>query len=473
MNTNQSNRNKQPWVGIQMGAHTMYDEGIEHALDLLRDTARVNALVVSAFGGGWRNGKGWPVVKRADHGAPIPDPPRHSPAAWVQTHPEHYRGMRHRWPEEPGCDYGDCDILEDCAEPAAKRGIALYPRLFECRAEIACPADWGEVDALGRATGRKCVNNPDFNAFSQATVEDLAVHHPQIQGIMYLQERHGPLTRIFGPTLTPDLIGHCFCEHCRRDARTEGLDPNRAIAGYQELTDLALEAGRGESRPADGWFITFNRLFLKYPEIYGWEAFWWERLHRHRQGLYRAIKSVNSDLRVGYHVHNPISFHLFYRMGMNFQRISRYSDWVKPNVYPYASGGRSRNAWRNGLMRTLLKDLRPEIAIGFLYDILGFNPEHMPSVEAYLSEEEMPGWNEHYVAVETRRAVEGFGKDVAVYPGLGFDMPGCKDTPESVEAGMRAVFQAGAPGVLLSREYEEMKVEHLQAAGKVIDELSR
>ena len=28
---------RQPWTGIQMGAHTLYDEGIEHALDLLRE----------------------------------------------------------------------------------------------------------------------------------------------------------------------------------------------------------------------------------------------------------------------------------------------------------------------------------------------------------------------------------------------------------------------------------------------------
>jgi hypothetical protein len=285
---------------------------------------------------------------------------------------------------------------------------------------------------------------------------------------MYLQERHGPLTAIFGHKPAPDRVGHCFCEHCCRAAETEGLDPGRARAGFGELVDLAIGAHRDAPPPADGWFISFQRLFLKYPEILGWEAFWWERLHRHRQGVYRALKAVNPQLRVGWHVHNPISFHLFYRMGMNYRRIATYSDWVKPNVYPYASGGRSRNAWCNGLMRSLLKDLRPQIAIGFLYDVLGFDPARMPAVEDYLSDEEMPGWDEHYVSVETRRAIEGFGKNVAVYPGLGFDMPGCKDTPESVEAGVRAVFDAGAPGILLSREYEEMKIEHLQAVGRAL-----
>ncbi|HEX2457794.1 MAG TPA: hypothetical protein VHI99_29120 [Vicinamibacterales bacterium] len=32
-----------PFVGIQMGPHTMLDEGIEHCLDLIGRTAAVNA----------------------------------------------------------------------------------------------------------------------------------------------------------------------------------------------------------------------------------------------------------------------------------------------------------------------------------------------------------------------------------------------------------------------------------------------
>jgi len=60
---------------------------------------------------------------------------------------------------------------------------------------------------------------------------------------------------------------------------------------------------------------------------------------------------------------------------------------------------------------------------------------------------------------------------VDVYPGLGFDLPGGKshDTPELVSACTRALFEAGAPGVLLSREYEEMEVENLRAVGDTLN----
>ena len=459
-----------PWIGIQMGAHTMYDEGIEHAMDLLQDTCHLNALVVNAFGGGWRKGSGWIVKDVADHGKPIPDSPYHCPAKWVHTHEAHFRGLRHRWPEEPDTHYGDKDILDECAEPAAQRGIALYPRLFECRSEFANAGDdWDEVDADGRATGKRCVRNPEWNSFSHATVEDLAVNHPYIKGVMYLQERNGPLEDILENSPSPSRIGHCFCDHCCRAAREQGIDPERARQGFRDLTTLALAASTDESPPADGWFISFLRVLTRYPEIFAWQQFWWDGLHRHRQGIYRAIKRIDSNLRVGWHVHNPISFKLFYRAGMDYARISQYSDWVKPNVYPSASGPRSRGTWRRGLLKTLFRDVKPETAIALLFDLFGFDADKMPSPSDYVSGDADFGWDEHYVARETERAVAGF-TGVDVYPGLGFDLPAgsASDTPELVAACTRAVFEAGAPGVLLSREYEEMKVEHLRAVGDTL-----
>ncbi len=36
----------QRWVGVQIGPHSLYDEGIERCLDLLQETADVNALLV-------------------------------------------------------------------------------------------------------------------------------------------------------------------------------------------------------------------------------------------------------------------------------------------------------------------------------------------------------------------------------------------------------------------------------------------
>ena len=42
------------FVGIQMGPHTMLDEGIERTLDLVQETAAVNVVMPEVVMRGWR-----------------------------------------------------------------------------------------------------------------------------------------------------------------------------------------------------------------------------------------------------------------------------------------------------------------------------------------------------------------------------------------------------------------------------------
>ena len=202
--------------------------------------------------------------------------------------------MAHRWPQERETHYGACDIIEDCSAAAVERGIDLYARFFECRAEYNARGEWDEVDADGRATGRRCVNNPDWRAFSQATAEDLVSHHPQLTGVMYLQERHGPLDTVFGDK--HDRAGHCFCEHCCRLGRERGLDPERARAGYRQISRLVAAAHADEPRPSDGWFLAFLRLLTSYPEILAWEQLFWAGDLAQAHEAYIALRTSGREL---------------------------------------------------------------------------------------------------------------------------------------------------------------------------------
>jgi len=60
-----------PFVGIQMGPHTMLDEGIERCLDLIQETAAVNAVM--PYSHGYNNAFFKPLRNRADHGVPLTD----------------------------------------------------------------------------------------------------------------------------------------------------------------------------------------------------------------------------------------------------------------------------------------------------------------------------------------------------------------------------------------------------------------
>ena len=64
-----------------------------------------------------------------------------------------------------------------------------------------------------------------------------------------------------------------------------------------------------------------------------------------------------------------------------------------------------------------------------------------------------------------------------IYTGIGFDVPWGNHhidaDPEAVYQCVRKAFEAGANGIVVSREYEEMRVPNLKAVGRAMRELSR
>jgi len=64
---------------------------------------------------------------------------------------------------------------------------------------------------------------------------------------------------------------------------------------------------------------------------------------------------------------------------------------------------------------------------------------------------------------------------VKIWPGIDIDIPtGAnekKTQPDDVYAAVKAAFEGGAHGVLLSRKYSEMMLPNLRAAGRAIRDL--
>ena len=79
--------------GIQMGPHTMLDEGIERTLDLIQDTAAITAVM--PYSHAYNNALVKPLRDRADHGVPLTDNAgRKFPLVYVRTHERYYRTPR-------------------------------------------------------------------------------------------------------------------------------------------------------------------------------------------------------------------------------------------------------------------------------------------------------------------------------------------------------------------------------------------
>jgi hypothetical protein len=96
--------------------------------------------------------------------------------------------------------------------------------------------------------------------------------------------------------------------------------------------------------------------------------------------------------------------------------------------------------------------------------------------EASLENLPTSGMSAEYVGRETRRALAEVNGAIPIYPGIDIDIPtGLKEKrtqPADVKAAVLAAFRAGAPGVVLSRKYAEMKLTNLAAAGEALRQLA-
>ena len=96
--------------------------------------------------------------------------------------------------------------------------------------------------------------------------------------------------------------------------------------------------------------------------------------------------------------------------------------------------------------------------------------------EAPLDKLPTAGLSADYVRRETSRAVAGVGagSKTKIWPGIDIDIPTGekekKTTPDDVYAAVKATFEAGAHGIMLSRKYSEMRLDNLRAAGRAIRE---
>ena len=154
------------FVGVQVPAISVFDEGADHCLDLLQETAHVNAVVVYSF-------MYYGTMPRspqalADHGVPKVDGrSRDYTYVFSAVHDEYYSGtvLRHRSTDADG-EYAGRDVLAELSEPCARRGMKLYARILEPfhPEMVGHVPNWAKVlslDCYDRPHFIPCSNNPD------------------------------------------------------------------------------------------------------------------------------------------------------------------------------------------------------------------------------------------------------------------------------------------------------------------------
>jgi len=158
----------------------------------------------------------------------------------------------------------------------------------------------------------------------------------------------------------------------------------------------------------------------------------------------------------------------FFRAEQDYARLAKYADYIKPSPYNNCGGPRFAQYIRN-VQSTIFRDCTPEEVLELHYKLLGNENE--------VSLDKLPnmGLSADYVGRETRRAIADVQGAVPIYPGIDIDIPtGLNEKrtqPADVKAAVLAAFKAGAPGVVLSRKYAEMKLTNLAGAGEAVREL--
>jgi len=325
-----------------------------------------------------------------------------------------------------------------------------------------------EIDVYGRRTTSPCFNHPDYRAHLTGKIESLlSGYSGLVDGIAWGCERMGPLQNAIGGLWSTTGLS-CFCEHCRKKARERGIDVTRAREGYRQLDELFRGAAK-DQRPADGYFVSFWRLLLNYPEILSWEKLWTDSYHEVRADLYGSGKALAPEKPFGFHIMQNMTFSPFYRAEEDYAETSGYTDYLKLATYNNAGGPRMA-AYLNRLSSTVFHDASPQDFLPLYYKIMDY--KEGPYEELHTS-----GLSADYVSRETKRAVLGTGGRVKIYPGIDIDVPTSltdkRTQPDDVRHSVRAAFDAGADGVVLSREYVEMWLANLSAAGETLREIFR
>jgi len=455
-------------AGIQIGAVSFVDEGAGRVLDILQESAAVNTLFLAVFTyGRGIAGRQLPGQPLPDHGKQEYDLDFHG-GNYATVHAQYYRDTVIRPEDTRAPDHGALDIIAEVLPRAKKRGMRTILWAEDVwRTDIPGIEQLQEVDLYGRRLPRLCVHNPHHRAFLLGLVEDYARSY-DIDGIMWGSERHGALGTALGAShggkdSDPGRVG-CFCEHCEKASQRDGIRIERVKEGYRALEKYVRESRAG-ARPVDGFYVTFWRLLLRYPEILAWEHFFHTGLREIYAGMREHARSIRPDLRVGWHIWHNNSFSPFYRAEQDVAELARCSDFLKMVMY-HNCGGERMASYIDSITGTVLGDFPREEALGFEYRIMDFRERTYGQIP-------FSGFSADYVARETKRALAAAaGTRTEIWPGIDIDIPTAtghsSSTPEETRAAIEAAFRAGASGVILSRKYSEMRLANLRAAGDAI-----
>lgn len=460
-------------VGIQLGAVSFVDEGVEQVLNTLQRRAGVNTIFMSTFCyDRGLNGRQMPGRPFPDHGVRESDEKNYYGGFYCRPHAKFYTNTAIKGDKMMAPDFGGEDVLAKVIPAAKRRGIKVFCSVldsFDYPEELLKDQlkDAVEIDLQGERKKTICFFKPDVRAFWKAVVTDIASSY-DIDGIMFFNERNGPLINAVGATHSQSFSSSrvsCFCSDHQKEAEARGINFERAKEGFNKIDEFVKRSLKGD-RPSDGYYVEFQRLMLQYPEVLAYQQMFDYGKHRVLQDVRDAVKAVNKNVQVGFHIEHVNSWNPFYRAGRNYESLASMADLLKVVVYNNCAGERYVNFIRN-IQSTIFRDVPPEELMRFNNHLLNYS-----TAEASLERLPAAGFSADYVFRETSRAIAGVKGKCKILPGIDIGIPthegSRKASPEDTYAATAAALRANPDGVIFSRKYSEMMLANLDAAGRAV-----
>ena len=462
---------------VQIGPESVLGEGVAPCLDFLQEEGAINALF--CYSQTYHLVQPPANVLATDHPGPRRARPEGElPWMWMRLPEEAFSDLAIKHANPPGAAYANEDVFATLGEACSRRGVKLYARFLEAsmrRADrIPGYQSVAVVDADGRAGEGPCWNHPEYREWIRRTVEQMMKVYP-LDGLQYGAERVGALSDV----LFKGQKATCFCPHCERRIEAAGINFKRAREGYRALEALMERAakvgagGVGAAHEPDGVGVAVMRVLFRYSEVLPFYAEWLRADNEIQAMVYRTAKQVRPTADVGQHVdHQRSSWDVFYRAIVPYSDLAAHNDFIKPIVYHEILGVRMREWVVDAMQGRVLADLGRGQSLELLYSLLGYDARAEPSY-AELAER---GISAEYVYRETARCVAGVAGRAKVYAGIGLDVPhyvpggmvARVSKPGEIFAATTRALDAGADGVLASREYAEMTRASLAAFGRAV-----
>ena len=164
-----------------------------------------------------------------------------------------------------------------------------------------------------------------LQAFLRGKVESLLLGYPRWR----LMASPGALNvwgRWTASSAAERALACASASFVRREGRALGISVGRAQAGFRELAQLFQAANT--PRPADGYFVSFWRILLKYPEILSWESLWSDSFQAVQEDIYGLAKSIAPQKPFGFHILQTVTFSPFYRAEEDYAK-RKTADFLK------------------------------------------------------------------------------------------------------------------------------------------------